>query len=312
MKRIQFVLFHVFLLIPTGVFGDAVTVRDASGQTVEIHDPSRIVSIGGDVTEIIYALGAEENLIARDDTSTHPPSVMQLPSVGYMRTLSPEGVLAMNPSLVLATETSGPPTTIKHLRNTGAPLVLVCKGYTFESVKEKIKLIAQAVQKSTEGERLIEELSTQRKILYHSLQNIESSPKIISFMNVQRGALMAAGEETSADVMIRLAGGQNALSGFVGYKAISIEAAMKAQPDVILLPSHGASQMGGKEAIASMPELQNTPAVKHDQIIVMNSQYLLMFGPLYLQAAAELADQIHPEYSIPKELLTTKKKNASH
>ena len=74
--------------------GHAATVTDATGRPIEVTDASRIVSIGGAVTEILYALGLDKNIVAIDTTSLYPPQALQeKPNVGYMRQLSPEGVL---------------------------------------------------------------------------------------------------------------------------------------------------------------------------------------------------------------------------
>lgn len=305
------ILFRKLLTIaalPLALAASAVEMTDATGVKINVNDASRIIAVGGDVTEIVFALGAGDRVIARDDTSYYPPSVAELPSVGYMRTLSPEGVLSMNPSVIVATETAGPPPTIMQLRNAGVPLVLIEKGHDFTSVISKIERIAMAVHATNEGEALIETLKTQRKALDESLAGLETSPKVMLLMNARRGTLMAAGEGTAADAMISLAGARNALSGFEGYKNISNEAALAAQPEVILLPSHGSTQVGGVDGIASMPELKDTPAVKRGKIIEMDSLYLLMFGPRFLNAAAELAERIHPGYQAPEALKPDSKK----
>jgi ABC-type Fe3+-hydroxamate transport system substrate-binding protein len=76
-----------------------ITVKDATGRPVAISDATRIVSVGGAVTEILYALGLEQRVIAVDTTSLYPPRALaEKPNVGYMRQLSPEGVLALGPS----------------------------------------------------------------------------------------------------------------------------------------------------------------------------------------------------------------------
>ena len=78
------------------------------------EDPaSRVVSIGGAVTEIVYALGEEARLVARDTTSNYPPEATALPDVGYIRRLSPEGVMSVRPDLILSEEGAGPPEALK-------------------------------------------------------------------------------------------------------------------------------------------------------------------------------------------------------
>lgn len=300
---LKWLLFYwtcVILSLP--VSGEPITVKDAGGTTVTIESNERLVSIGGDITEMIYTLGAEKKLVARDDTSTYPSETNDLPSVGYMRTLSPEGIIALNPTVILAAEGSGPPSAIKHLREAGVPVVSVKQGLTEEDIVEKIATVAAVVGKTGDGESLIQRIKYQVQLLKATLQETTSRPKVLFLMNVNRGALPAAGERTGADAMIRLAGGQNALNGFTGYKPISAEVALAAQPDAILVPSHGVESMGGIEAIPTLPELKHTQAAKERKIIVMDSLYLLMFGPRYVYAAAELAAAIHDRIVIPPDL----------
>ena len=123
--RLAFAL--TVLLAPAGAArADAIVVRDATGQTVTIRDNSRIVSIGGAITEILYALGLEQRVVAIDSTSFYPPQALHdKPNVGYMRALSPEGVLGLSPSLILATEDAGPKEAVAVLRAAGIPFVLV-------------------------------------------------------------------------------------------------------------------------------------------------------------------------------------------
>ncbi len=289
-------------------FGADVSVTDSNGNQIVVNDSSRIVAVGGDITEIIYALGAKEQLVARDTTSYFPDEVESLPDVGYMRTLSPEGILAMEPSVILAVQGSGPETSIKQLRDAGVPLVMIGRGESIEAVEKKISLIAKAIHKVEAGKVLVEKLDAEYKEFQKSLKKITGKPKVLFLMNAQRGTLLAAGEKTGADVMISMAGGVNAVKGFIGYKAISTEAAVQAMPDVIVIPSHGAERVGGTEGLSSMPELKNTPAVKNNKVVQFDSLYLLMFGPRFVYAAAELADIMHDGYIKP-EMFQAKEKS---
>src|SRR4051812_9643521 len=118
----------------------AVTVRDASGRSIDVKDASRIVSVGGAVTEILYALGVSDRIVAVDSTSLFPADALkQKPNVGYMRALSAEGVLGLNPSLVLAIEGLGPKETVAVLEAATVPLVRVPDRFTAEGIVEKIR-----------------------------------------------------------------------------------------------------------------------------------------------------------------------------
>ena len=111
-----------------------------------------VVSIGGAVTEIIFALGAQDQVVARDTTSSYPPEAAALPDVGYMRALSPEGVLATGPKLIIAEEGAGPPETIEVLAQADIPFVTVPDDYTAEGVSAKIRAVGQALGKGPQAE----------------------------------------------------------------------------------------------------------------------------------------------------------------
>ena len=114
-------------------------VRDAAGRAITVNDPSRIVSVGGAVTEILYALGLEARVVAVDTTSLFPPRALrEKPNVGYMRQLSPEGVLGLAPSLILASESAGPKATLRVLEAAAIPFVRVPDHFTGEGIVEKI------------------------------------------------------------------------------------------------------------------------------------------------------------------------------
>ena len=135
---------------------DNITVKDAAGRSIAITDSGRIVSVGGAVTEILYALGLESRIVAVDSTSLYPPRALaEKPSVGYMRQLSPEGVLGLGPSLVLAAEGSGPKDTIAVLEAASVPFVQIPDRFTGDGIVEKIRLIAQATGSAQRGECLI-------------------------------------------------------------------------------------------------------------------------------------------------------------
>jgi len=114
-------------------------------------DTSRIVSIGGAVTEIIHALGAQDRIVAVDTTSQFPVAAKQKPNVGYMRALSPEGVLSMKPSLIVAIEGSGPADALKVLEAASVPLVMIPNEYTIKGVVEKIRAVAKIVNRTEIG-----------------------------------------------------------------------------------------------------------------------------------------------------------------
>jgi iron complex transport system substrate-binding protein len=132
-----------------------VVIHDARGRDVTVGHPNRIVSIGGAITEILYALGAEDRIVAVDTTSLYPPKAMtDKPNVGYMRQLSAEGVVGLDPQLVLAIAGAGPKETIDVIDAAKIPLIVVPDSYSEAGMIEKIRLVAKVVGLQARGECL--------------------------------------------------------------------------------------------------------------------------------------------------------------
>ncbi|MEM7120389.1 MAG: ABC transporter substrate-binding protein [Pseudomonadota bacterium] len=258
-------------------------------------DVARIVSIGGSVTEIVYALGAEDGLVAVDSTSLYPQSAQDLPDVGYMRQLAAEPILALGPTLLLAVDDAGPPTVLDQLREAGTPLVVVPDEPSPEGVAEKVRVVANALGMEGEGATMAERLTADFAALRDWVATTKTKPKVLFLLSVGNGAPLAAGRETSAAGIIELAGGANAIDGFEGYEPLSPEATVTAAPDVVLVTGRTFDLLGGQEAILSRPEIAATPAGQNGDIVVMDGLLLLGFGPRTPEAARELALALHPD-----------------
>ena len=131
-----------------------LTLLSTSVANADDTSAKRIVAIGGAVTEIIYALGEQDRQIGRDTTSVFPPEALALPDVGYIRRLSPEGVLSVDPDLILALEGSGPAEALDALLQADVPVTMIPEGFTAEKVEEKILAVARALKVEDKGKIL--------------------------------------------------------------------------------------------------------------------------------------------------------------
>jgi iron complex transport system substrate-binding protein len=249
--------------------------------------PNRIVSVGGSVTEIVYALGQEHRLVARDTTSNHPTAARSLPDVGYVRRLSAEGLLSVSPDLILAEEGAGPPETFEVLKGSGLPVVSIPMGYDLPAVQSKIRAVAEALGVAQDGESLAmqvaEDVSEARQ--FTGVQD----QKVLFVLSMQGGRIMAAGDNTAAAGVLALAGGKNVLSGFDGYKLVSDEAVITAAPDVILMmQTHRQGAVTPAEVLAH-PAIATTPAGQKQAVLQMDGMLLLGFSVRTGQAVSELA-----------------------
>ncbi|ETD88144.1 heme/hemin ABC transporter substrate-binding protein [Rhodobacter capsulatus] len=258
----------------------------------------RVLSIGGGVTEVVAALGEAGRLVGRDTTSTYPATITALPDVGYMRALSPEGVLSVAPDLILLTEGAGPPETLETLRETGVALVPVPEGHSPEAVLDKIRTVAAALGVAEKGAALADRLDAEMTAaLAQVAQDSGPKPRVLFVLSNSGGRLTGAGTGTSAAAMIALAGGQNALTGFAGYKALGDEAIAAAAPEVILMMARTGEDAGdhGAADLASHPALAATPAGQAGRVVRMDGMLLLGFGPRTPEAITALHAALHPK-----------------
>ena len=243
----------------------------------------RLLSIGGSVTEIVYALGEQDRLVGRDTTSSYPAAVTELPDVGYMRALSPEGVLSVEPTLIISEAGAGPKETIDVLAAANIPFVEVPSGFTRAAVVEKIQVVADALNVAEKGDALAQSVDEHLAAVEAELRELNLPARNVMFiLSLRGGKVLASGRNTAADGIIRMAGAQNVFSDFEGYKSVTDEAITLANPDVILMMN--ARGMPGNHAadagkVFSLPALSTTDAAKRSNLIRMNGLLLLGFGP---------------------------------
>ena len=197
-------------------------------------DPARIVSIGGAITEILYALGFEDRLAGVDATSLYPAAALRdKPNVGYMRQLSAEGVLGLNPSLVLAVQGSGPKETIEVLEAAKVPLVLVPETFSEAGPARQDQAGRPRHGRDARAECLTQAVADDLAQLRDLRGKVTKPVRVMFVMSLLNGRAMAAGK-TAANEIIQLAGAVNAIDGYDGYKIINDEAIIAAKPDVVL------------------------------------------------------------------------------
>jgi iron complex transport system substrate-binding protein len=271
----------------------AVIVPDADGRSVTVRDTSRIVAVGGSVTEIVYALGLGERLVGCDTSGTYPAAAAKLPKVGYQRALSAEGVLSLQPTLVLATTDAGPPAALAQIRSAGVTTLVLPAAPTVAGAKEKIRRFARALGRAGRGEALVRALEADLAAARRVANGSRRRPRVLFLYARGAGTLLVAGRDSSADTMIRRAGGENAVSGYAGYKPLTAEAAVAAAPEVILVLDRGLESVGGAAGLLKLPGLALTPAGRSRQIVAMDDLYLIGFGPRMGRAARDLAVRLH-------------------
>jgi iron complex transport system substrate-binding protein len=249
----------------------------------------RLISIGGALTEIVYLLKANTELVGVDTTSIYPLSATRLPNVGYARSLSAEGILALRPTQVLATEDAGPPMVLKQISDVSIPLAILPSGHQIKDVIDRVSIIGRLVHKTDAAEALVSQLhlewkNTQEHVTHSKYKNIRT----LFILSQNPSQIMVGGEKTSADAMITYAGARNAITGFSGFKPLTPEAVVAANPDVILVTDQGMKAVGGISGVLRFPGISQTRAGKEQKVISLEAMYLLGFGPRMPLAVAEL------------------------
>lgn len=254
--------------------------------------PARVVSVGGAVTEILYALGEGERVVGVDTTSLYPAEALATkPDVGYMRALSAEGVLSLAPDLVVMDEGAGPREAVAQIEAAGVAIRRVPTGQTVPDLLEKLRGVAGAVGRAGEGEAMAARIAAQASALERAIGTPEPRRRVLFILSMVDGRPNAAGRGTGADAMIRLAGGENVFAEAEGYKVLSAEAAAALAPDVIVT----VDRAGGPPVDpSSVPGLAASPAARAGAVVRMDALYLLGFGPRTMDAARDLAARLYP------------------
>ena len=276
-----------FLLLALMVWMACVSVATAA---------SRIVSVGGSVTEIVYALGAGADVVGVDTSSTYPEAATELPQVGYQRRLSAEGVLSLQPDVVLVSSDAGPPVVLSHLK-AAVEVVEIPSVYSIAGAEDKIRLIANILGREEQGEQLVGNLHRDLAVAQAALDRVRSQPSVLFLYARGLGTLYVSGSGTAADAMIRLAGGVNAVSEYADFKPFTPEAVVAAAPDVLLMLSRGLESLGGIEGLLQLPGIALTEAARRRRVVAMDDLYLSGFGPRLGAALNELIFHLHPELS---------------
>lgn len=252
----------------------------------------RLVTVGGGITETVFALGLGQRVVGVDTSSVFPSDAARLPKVGYQRMLSAEGVLALRPTRVLVAEEAGPPHALAQLRSAGVPVELISGSPTIAGARAKILTIAKLLEESEQGAQLVAQLDAEVARAQSIALGSGKKQRVLFLYARGAGTLLVAGNDTTPAAMIELAGAENAASAVHGFKPYSAEAIVAAQPDVLLLTDSGAASLGGAAGVQKLPGLTALLGHSAPSLIAIDDLLLLGFGPRTGQAVAELRTKL--------------------
>ncbi len=270
----------------------AAAIALAGGPTAQAKEPSRILSIGGAVTEILYELGAGDRLIAVDSTSQFPPEALKThKNVGYFRALSTEGVLSVAPDAIIASDKAGPPEVVRALKASGIDYFEVNDDPNVEALTKRVRAIAGKLGQAAAGDALTARIEKGFADLAEARGRLPRNPAVLFVLSVQGGRAIVGGAETSADVVLRLAGARNVAMSLKGFKPVSEEAIIAMDPEIIVVMSRSSGPSLAQE-ILSVPGISATRAGRDRHLIEMDGLYILGFGPRAPAAASDLMRQL--------------------
>ncbi len=264
-----------------------LSVTDASGTAIVIEaEPQRIVSLAPNETEILYAIGASDQVAGLDDNSNYPAEVAEKPRVGGMD-VNIEAVAGLNPDLVVANAGMTDAAT-EALRALGV-VVYVSKPTTLDETIAHIEQVGTLVNKQAEAKAVADKMRADKQAVVEKVKAAEAKRVYLEF-----SAGWSVGKGEFLDEIVTLAGGVNVAGDQQGWFAIDPERILTSNPEVIIYPDY-AGDTSIPDAIAGRPGWDQIDAVKNNRVIAVTNDPLVRVGPRLTDGLLEVAKAIHPE-----------------
>lgn len=262
----------------TNIFRLLAAVLLLAAAPAAAEPPARVAIADGVATEIVYRLGAGDRIVGVDETSIYPPEAKAKPQLGYFRRLSSEGLLSLEPDLLIATPHAGPPAVLEQARSAGVDVVVTPEVLEAPEIPAKILVVGKALGLEAEAEALAAEVRREIDALAASMPDRRQKPKVLFVLTVRNGAPLVAGAATGPDAVIRAAGGRN-VAAFENYKPMAREEIAAAAPDLVVMTEEHSAPIGGVEAVLALPEFASTPAGQAGRGLTRPALTLLSLGP---------------------------------
>ena len=284
MKKTLPLLLLSVTIISCGQFGNKD--KKTSGK-------DRIVCCSKQLTEIMYALHQGDKIVGLDLTSTYPPETKDVTRVGYHRHLSAEGIISLDPTVVIHEGDVAPPNVMPQIEKVGIPVKQYPSASGLDSTKILINMVAKEFGQDTAAERIIEKLDADLAEAEAIVSKYPTKPRVlIIHFGQQRNQYFIMGTRGTADAMLKLAGGINA-ADTSSFRDLSPEVILRSQPDVILATDFGFDKAGSKENFMKLPGIELTPAAKNGKIYRIEEHDLVYFGPRTGENVLLIARLIH-------------------
>jgi iron complex transport system substrate-binding protein len=269
----------------------------ACGRSDRHANPNRVVSVSKQINEFMYDIGAQDNLVAKDLTSVYPPAIRSLPSVGYHRALSAEGIISMRPTLFLTDGNVGPDAVLAQLKKVGIPILVIKPGASLDSAQLLMKQLGQKFDREHAADSVTAQWRKGMDSVWSDTarwSNTERPRVLIMHMGQIVNDYLAVGGDGPASQMLHWAGGTNAIDSTRSMTRLNPELIAKLAPDIIIATDVGFDRVGSAEKFAALPGVNLTPAGKSRRIYRIDETELLYFGPRTPAMVRKLEGMLHP------------------
>lgn len=261
----------------------------------------RVVVISPIYNEIIWALGAQGKVVGVDLSSTYPPEIKNVQTVGYHRALSAEGILSLHPTAIVTDGNIGPPQVVDQINQLNIPIkTFTAKNDSIDGTKALIREIGAYFQKQDKAEELCRTLDAQYAASIEKVKQFPDHPRVavIHFGRASNVYMVVGrrgqGDSAGAGQMVEWAGGEMALNSDGMQRMASPEVVAQANPDVILVTDFGFDRLGGSiDQIKSLPGVDTSNAAKNNRIYRIEENQLMYFGPRTGENIEKVAELIH-------------------
>ncbi|NLZ39556.1 MAG: cobalamin-binding protein [Firmicutes bacterium] len=260
-----------------------LTMTDAAGREVTLEArPERIVSLMPSLTEIVFALEADERLVGVTSYCDYPEAAKEKEDVGDLFNLNTEKILSLEPDLVLVGKSETLQDSMEFLEEAGVPYFVV-DPQTLDEIEESILTVAELIDAKEEGEALVTQLRADRAAFEEKVAAIPAEERPNVFVLLDTEALYTVGDGEYLSEMITVAGGNNVAAEIgAGYFQISEEKLLEIDPDIIINTFPMRDQVMAKEA------WQDLSAIKNKRVYDVESNAVSRPGPRYVQGLEEL------------------------
>jgi iron complex transport system substrate-binding protein len=258
---------------------------------------NRVVGVSKQINEFMYAIGAQDNLVARDLTSIYPPAIRSLPSVGYHRALSAEGIISMKPTLFLTDGNVGPDAVLDQLKKVGIPMLVIKPGESLDSAQMLMVQLGKQFHREKAADSVIAQWRSGMDSIWKDTAQWTGKPHprvLIMHFGQIGNSYLAVGGNGPATQMLHWAGATNAIDSTRSMTRLTPELIAQLAPDVIIATDVGFDRVGSADKFASLPGVNLTPAGRNKRIYRINEQELLYFGPRTPATVRELVPMVHP------------------